>query len=180
MNLRSYCRKCQVGQKIHSGFSIGYYGKTQMNFLVNPILATIKYQVWLNLLSILYCWRYLLTCNEKEKTKGNTHHTHTHTHTRPTHTPLLQPNPFYIVLIKVLNRDCLSLEIFLNSLTSPNLCNWNIIQQHQQNINRLRKLVTLMPSGSSPPCFVFFFLFFSSNIQLITSIQLKAGITSLA
>ena len=155
-----------------------------MNFLVNPILAMIKYQVWLNLPSILYCWRYLLTCNEKEKHKGKhtpPTHPHTHTNTRKqhpnthTHKPHLQPNPIYIVLIKVLNRDCPSLEIFLNSLTSPNLCNWNIIQQSQQNINRLRKLVTLMPSGSSPPCFFFF-----SNIQLITSIQLKAGITSLA
>ena len=92
MNLRSYCRKCQVGQKIHSGFSIGYYGKTQMNFLVNPMLATIKYQVWLNLLSILYCW--ISTCIEKEKPKGNTHHTHTHTHTHTAHThtpPSAQP-----------------------------------------------------------------------------------------
>ena len=158
MNLRSYCRKCQVGQKNSLGFFHRILWKNTNEILVNPILAMIKYQVWLNLLSILYCWRYFLTCNEKEIHKGRhtlPTHTHTHTHTQ-THTPFLQPNPFYIVLIKVLNRDRLSLKILLNSLTPPNLCNWNIIQQHQQNINRLRKPVTLMLSGSFPPCFFFF------------------------
>ena len=94
----------------------------------------------------------------KKYTKGDTHcphtHTHTHTHTQ-THTPFLQPNPFYIVLIKVLNRDRLSLKILLNSLTPPNLCNWNIIQQHQQT--------TFPKEGENIPFGLYFFCVYISD-----------------
>ena len=31
--------KYWVGQKVHSGFSITSYGKTQINFLANPIFS---------------------------------------------------------------------------------------------------------------------------------------------
>ena len=30
-----------VGQKVHLGFSIKCYGKTQMNFLPNPVLSSV-------------------------------------------------------------------------------------------------------------------------------------------
>ena len=39
-----------VGQKVHSGFSVKGYGKTQTNFLANPIL----YRKWINDKVLLY------------------------------------------------------------------------------------------------------------------------------
>ena len=36
--IRSHKAKHWAGQKVHSGFSIWWYGKTRMNFMANPIL----------------------------------------------------------------------------------------------------------------------------------------------
>ena len=69
-----------VGQKVHLGFSMTSYGKTQMSFSANPICASnsSKYLIWFNIGT--RNWLEILSLKKKKKTRNgmswvySTHH----------------------------------------------------------------------------------------------------------